>query len=304
MWNIPTKIDFYITNVCNLTCEGCNRFNNFDFRGWQRWSDYEPVYQQWSQLITISPPTIMGGEPFLNPTLPDWIRGINGLFGVEVQVLTNGTRFAQAKNFYDCLLYRSPRNGAQNHIGVSLHNADQYTRLDLEIKNFLQSPVQVFPKHDPRNKWKSDYMYLDANRVVVNVYVVDKFANSTLKKVTVMNNQTQTFFQLHNSDPDTAHNNCSFARYKSYHFVKGKLYKCGPVALLPEFDQQHRDSMLIKDQDRELINSYRALTTENFDEYHQEFFANIDKPIPQCKFCPENYKFQNIYPITKGTGSV
>ena len=31
--------EFYITNVCNLSCNGCNRFNNYKFRGFQRWED-------------------------------------------------------------------------------------------------------------------------------------------------------------------------------------------------------------------------------------------------------------------------
>lgn len=298
MWNIPNKVDFYITNVCNLTCQGCNRFNNYDFRGWQRWSDYEPAYQQWSQLVKLRAATIMGGEPFLNPTLPDWVRGINRLFGIEVQVLTNGTRFPYVKNLYDTLLYQSPVNGAQNHVGVSLHNAEQYPELDSDIKNFLQAPVQVYPKNHNLNVSGSDYMYRDKNNVVINVYIVDKFLNSTIKHVTVVSQRMQKRFELHNSDPEVAHNNCSFVQFKSYHFIKGALYKCAPAALLPEFDQQNHIHMSA--EDRELINSYRPLTPENFAEYHKEFFKNINKPIPQCKFCPESVRLRPINPVSKG----
>jgi organic radical activating enzyme len=302
MFHIPNKVDFYITNVCNLTCQGCNRFNNYDFRGWQRWSDYEPAYRQWSKLIKLRAVTIMGGEPFLNPTLQDWVRGINELFGIEVQVLTNGTRFPYIKNFYNTLLYQSPVNGAQNHIGVSLHNANQYSQLDTDIKNFLQGPVQVYPKTHNLNMYKSDYMYRDKNNVVVNVYIVDKFLNSTIKQVTVVSQRMNKRFELHNSDPIVAHNNCSFAQFKSYHFIKGGLYKCGPVGLLPEFDQQNNIHM--RAEDRALINSYRPLNTENFAEYHQEFFANIDNPIPQCKFCPESARVISINPVPKGSINV
>jgi hypothetical protein len=70
------------------------------------------------------------------------------------------------------------------------------------------------------------------------------------------------------------------------------------VALLPEFDQQYQFD--ISDQDRAMLNSYRALDIENFKEYHEEFFSNLDNPIAQCKFCPTDYDGQIIYPIRKG----
>ena len=35
--------EFYITNVCNLNCTECNRFNNYHFSGHQRWDDYSDV---------------------------------------------------------------------------------------------------------------------------------------------------------------------------------------------------------------------------------------------------------------------
>ena len=44
-------VEFYITNVCNLTCQGCNRFNSFKFKGWQKWEDYADTYKQWSEQI-------------------------------------------------------------------------------------------------------------------------------------------------------------------------------------------------------------------------------------------------------------
>jgi organic radical activating enzyme len=290
MYRIPNKVDFYITNVCNLTCDRCNRFNNHDFRGWQRWSDYESVYEQWGKIVDLRAVTIMGGEPFLNPTLVEWVQGINRIFGIEVQVLTNGTRFQHAPDLYNAMLYWSNKNQCRNHIGVSLHNRDQYDRLHADILNFLSGPVSVYPKGHVDNTWNSDWMYKDKNQVIVNVYAVDQFGGSAI----VPKNQK---FYLHNSDPFVAHQSCAVAKFKSYHFIRGKLYKCGPVALMPEFDQQH--SLEISEQDRILLNSYQALGVDNFDMYYQEFFDNIDRPIDQCKFCPEQHEIQTIFPVRK-----
>jgi organic radical activating enzyme len=295
MHYIKNKVDFYITNVCNLTCERCNRFNNYNFRGWQAWQDYKSDYEQWSKFVDLRAATIMGGEPFLNPTLGDWIDGINSLFGIEVQVLTNGTRFQQSKHLYKHFLYQSEKNNqCKNHIGVSLHRLDQYDQLKEDVLDFLEHPVQIYPKDHPNNLWKSDLLFVDCNNIFVNVYIVDKFGAAAIKPLT----QTHNRFELHNSNPEIAHGNCAFVQFKSYHFIRGKLYKCGPAALMPEFDQQHQFN--ITDEDREILHSYKALDVDNFVEYYREFFGNIDNPIPQCKFCPESYDSQKIFPIKKG----
>lgn len=308
MHRISNKVDFYITNVCNLTCNGCNRFNNHNFRGWQRWSDYESDYRCWGQLTELTAATIMGGEPFLNPTLGDWISGINDIFGIEVQVLTNGTRFRQSKHLYNKFLFRSQKNQCQNHIGVSLHDISQLSQLYADIEYFLQSPIRVLPKGYADNTWNSDYQIKDANGVTINIYVVDQFFKSSIipiwkiagakNKINFRQGQIASF-KLHHSDPSVAHSNCAFAQFKSYHFIRGRLYKCGPVALMPEFDQQHR--LEISDSDRKLLSSYRSLGIDNFESYSQEFFDKLDHFIPQCKFCPEYSETHKIFPIKKGS---
>ena len=99
---------------------------------------------------------------------------------------------------------------------------------------------------------------------------------------------------LHCSDVHRAHEICTFAQWKCYHFIRGKLYKCGPVALFPEFDQQH--SLTLTAEDRELINAYQPLDLKNWDEQHQDFLARLDQPIPQCKFCPDYTQMHTIKP--------
>lgn len=289
MRKIPNKVDFYITNVCNLTCERCNRFNNFDFKGWQRWSDYEEIYTQWSKLVELRAITVMGGEPTLNSTLGDWIQGLNRLFDVEVQILTNGTRFKHIKNLYPLFINSVGRNGANNHIGVSLHLLNEIDSLLADIEYFAGGPIQIFPKG--QNRWGSDWEIRDSNGLSINIYKSNEFGNSAIK---IAPNGRYT---LHNTDPFVSHQNCAFVRWKSYHFIRGNLYKCGPAALLPEFDQQHHFD--ISDQDREILHSYQALNPSNFLGYQQEFFDNLDNPIAQCKFCPATHDTKLIYPIRK-----
>ena len=287
---IPNKVDFYITNVCNYTCNRCNRFNNHNFTGWQRWATYKAIYEQWGDLIELPCATIMGGEPLLNPTVVEWVHGLNRIFNIDVQILTNGTRFHYVDGLYESMLFKSPKNGVQNHIGVSLHNWADWPKMQEDIRTFLKGNIIELGKDE--NPWGSDFYFKDSNGVMINVYQSNNFGAAAIKP-----NNTGGL-TLHNSDPILAHQNCAFAQWKSYHFIKGKLYKCGPAALMPEFDQQ--SPLDISDEDRVILNSYQALSVDNFAGFNEEFFLNLDNPIAQCKFCPTVYDAETIYPIRKG----
>ena len=111
------KLEFYITNVCNLTCSNCNRYNNFHFRGWAAWDDYADNLRQWAQHVHVQHPVILGGEPLLNRDIVKWVHGLRELwpssYGVQIQ--SNGTRINQVPGLYEAMA-----NGQGNWIGVSI----------------------------------------------------------------------------------------------------------------------------------------------------------------------------------------
>lgn len=293
------KPEVYITNVCNLTCNNCNRFNNHKFTGFQDWNEYAEIYQQWSQLLEVDTFVIMGGEPTLNPTLPAWILGLNNAFGVNVQVLTNGTRLDKVPELYDTLLI-TPRSNIKNYVGISLHNIDHFDEIRHKVKVFLRGGGIIewggLLEKTPSMFWKNqitDYVAIDNNQAKISMHLSNKFFQASIQPT------ADGRFTLFDNDPVLAHEACGFAQFKSYHFIRGKLYKCGPVALMPEFDQQH--NLAISDKDREILNSYQPLTVENFESYADEFFRELDNPIPQCKFCPVAPVIETISPSRKGS---
>jgi hypothetical protein len=200
-------------------------------------------------------------------------------------VLTNGTRLNKVPGLYDTMVAKVDKKVICNHVGVSIHNIDHFEPLRDEIRKFLQPPFKEWgtmigvekPEIEPG--WGSIYSARDHNNVIVNMFLYDSFSTAALQK-------TNNTFTLHNNDLLIAHSQCGFVQYKSYHFIRGKVYKCGPVALMPEFDQQH--PIAISEEDRQLLRSYQPLTADNIETYGDEFFANLDNPIPQCKFCPVN----------------
>jgi hypothetical protein len=287
-------VEFYITNVCNLTCTNCNRFNNYKFGGYQAWSDYKHEYQHWAKHVKLQGITLLGGEPLLNPTINQWVAGINDCWNQGVEVLTNGTRLNHVPGLYETMA----ANPA-NWIGISLHNINDLDCCFAEIKQFLRGPVQFWKKDDVENADGSKtcggaYGFHDGANWV-RVWIGDSFYNSAVR-LNASNRLT-----VHNSDPVAAHDVCGFVQYKCYHFVKGAFYKCGPVALFPEFDQQHQFD--ISDEDRVLMNSYQPLTADQYLDRGDEFFAELDNVIPQCKFCPSKFTNIKIQAVNKKANS-
>ena len=296
------KIEFYITNVCNLTCDNCNRFNNYNFSGWQRWSDYADMYAEWAKHIKIYQIVVLGGEPLLNPTIIDWVKGINQLWPNGLQILTNGTRLNHVAGLYELLVGRVPAPSTvpdievgRNFVGVSLHNSNEAEIIFDEIRKFLKSPIREFVGKDS-NPMNADYYFTDVNNVSIPVWLQDEFIDAAVQQ------SSERKFVLFNNSAESAHAGCVMAQYKSYHFIRGKLYKCGPVALFPEFDAQH--GLNLDASDRALINAYRPLSPYKFEDRGRDFLAHIDDPIPQCKFCPASTQPHRIYAVRKGKNLV
>jgi uncharacterized Fe-S cluster-containing radical SAM superfamily protein len=263
--------EFYITNVCNLTCQNCNRFNNYHFTGWQDWADYADVYAQWSKIVDIETPVILGGEPLLNPTFVEWLYGVKKLWPHRHwRVTTNGTRLGHVRGLYECL------QKTESWVELSLHDERQRPELTKIVTDFLVNPVAEQLEFGTR--------YQDTNGVTVVIYPQTNFSTTTITK-------TNRGFGIHNSDPEKAHAICGMR--ECHHFIKGKLYKCGVVGILPEFVKQH--SFDITQSDLELMNSYQASNPTDSVKTVDDFFAQIKNPIPQCKFCPESYQTYKIH---------
>ena len=275
-------VEFYITNVCNLTCEGCNRFNNYKFKGYQRWDDYKEIYKEWGKELRVNNIAILGGEPLLNPDFTKWLTGIQNIWpDSRIEIVTNGYRLNYIKGLYDQL------NDNKNlWLNVGIHNK-QSKKLILEnIKNFLVEPLRF--EYNQQNKYGQFLYITDANNVKIKVEYNWWFHQGALIK-------EENKFGLHQSDVKKAHDICHMKT--CHHFIEGKLYKCGVVALLPKFAEQFQ--LQLSAEDKELMLNYVPLTIKNSIDEKKDFIQNLKNSIPQCKFCPEQYNGKQIYAIEK-----
>jgi len=335
-----STVEFYITNVCNFNCTGCNRFNNLNFSGSQSWLEFAPVYKNWAQYLDIKEFAILGGEPMANPDYLDWLEGVIKLWpDAHGRLVTNG-HYLRPDNHR---LYELLKNSNQKvRLTIGLHNELRATSMIDTALKFLKGNVTV--TRVPENirtienfdvNWAQSYSQIrdqswpDCNNIDEWTLLPDsikqeceeihKFSPELIKhsvcgwklvdenKVTVIINYENQFsdsglqisgdqkkISLRQSDPAIAHKNCNFVTSKCYHFIKGKLYKCGPVALFPELDK--RFGLHLDDADRQLVHSYIPgdIKQQSLDEV-KRFIDNIDNQIDQCKFCPESYNSKKIF---------
>lgn len=304
------KLEFYITNVCNLNCPDCNRFNDHHFRGHQLWQDYEKDYMQWGQKLSANGLVILGGEPLLNPTICDWIRGINRSFQHNVQVLTNGTRLNRTPGLYDTLVSYNDGHYA-NWVGISVHNRQDLDRCIDEATRFLHGDIKEYHGKGARDHTGhpissgADYTFIDSNMVAVRLWLQDSFYPAAIRRdwIEIDGKLQPGKLRPFDSDPNLAHEACGFVQWKNYHMIRGKLHKCGPCVLMAEFDEQN--PLDISDEDREIMRSYRALSAWDDEKTTHRFFKSLDRVIPQCKFCPTQKDMNNktIAATLKKSGS-
>lgn len=269
--------EFYITHVCNITCKGCNHFNDMKFKGWQRWSDWQNVYEKWSKDVTFGSVCILGGEPLLNPTILDWVDGIRNLWPtVSIRLVTNGFHLLKIPKLYKTIR----RNSV--HLWVGIHNKMHKKQLIDSVHQFLQGPVSS--EFDDSIAYQPKLRLTDANNITVVVEYNWWFHQGAIIR-------TPEGETLHKSDPDKAHATCHM---KTCHtFFNGQLYKCGVVAVLPDYDQQFH--LRLDPADRQLMHDYQPLMADASIAEKTAFIENLPQRIDQCKFCPEIYHGQQIW---------
>lgn len=264
-------LEFYITNVCNLTCDKCRSFNNFDFKGHYEF-DREKMLE-WSKRLTIDLIAILGGEPTLHPRLWEWVAGLRELWpNSDLQIVTNGTHFKKMKNVhlqlkkYNCKLQ------------VSVHGNHFRKQLAKDVfDTFGEITFTKFGSFGEIDRWGHWSSFEETNITNSIWFKTDSGVDieiqngNNLQDICFIDND----LNVHNSDAKLAHENCSISR--CHHMIDNKIYKCSIVGLLPEFLRQQGKHTIP-------FSPYTPLEAETIT---QESVDNLKNAIPQCSICPE-----------------
>jgi organic radical activating enzyme len=332
---IHKRIEFYITNVCNFNCDNCNRLNNYYFSGHEKWNDYLDVYRIWSEKIDFDQIIILGGEPTLNPDLDSWIKGLVQLWPKsKISIRSNGSHLkywadrglfdllAKTKVKLEIFLHNNHRrykvmqeiesylsNPVNNLTEKALEswahaydmvkdprwpNCTNYREFELLPEYIKKECVEVHKigfedfLQSSGILDRGDIQITDSNNVSITIRPSDSFVTAPLKYA------ENNMFKVYNSNPDIAHSVC-ISKWCT-HMMKGKIYKCHHVALLPEFSKQFNVEM--SNTEKELLDQYIPLSVDSSVEDMDNFFNALPKVIPQCQLCPE--KLDQI-PLKSGT---
>ena len=321
--------EFYITHVCNFNCDGCSRFNNYTFSGTQRWNDYKEQIVSWASKVDIKRFSIMGGEPLTNPDCVIWFKNISELWPNSQGWIHTNAHYLKINDndLYDVLSSR-PNLGLRisshnpNNTDRIIDRIKNFLKQPITIKRIPENLADLpgffnnwqasyqkikadwWPNCDSPEDWHKlpslikkeceevfsfspdligdkirEFVFVDRNGVRINLKIYHNFHQAAAR---LRNDDT---FDLYNSDPVRAHNMCDAKLCHT--FFKGKLYKCFLPAVLPDFNEQFTVNMSC--EDKRLLDSYVPLNASDGDTIIQNFIDNIENPIPQCKFCPENY---------------
>lgn len=263
-------LETYITNVCNYSCTHCQSFNNYAFKGHQRWDDYKDAYKELSEKLDVGNMSIIGGEPVLNPDFNLWLFGIANLWpDSRLRISTNGTKLdVFDKKIYNLLAIN------KGTIQITCHDDRLYTSMKQWAYNFLQGKINE--KLIGKYKGHTSTTIVDQNGVEVLLDWTQSFVTSAIDFI---NNK---LVMQHNNDPVQAHKHCHFN--DCHRLYKGKIFKCPMVAVLPDFLDQF--DVKLSNTDRDLALSYSAVRFDAPQTEINDFVNNINNPIPQCKFCP------------------
>ena len=254
--------EFYITNVCNLTCQGCNRFNNFNFKGRHEFD--KKLYQPWANKVDLKKFCILGGEPTLHPKLKDWMIGLAELWpNANKYITTNGT-------YWPSWIEKVAKKYRYTII-VNLHGETNGSLNKLVLEKLKHS---FGPLETKKQVKKMGGLYLKS-RLGVKLELfktTDGFHKSAIKD--------ESTLEVYDSNPEKAHKLCDMK--KCHHFIDGKLWKCGVVKLLPEFLRQKNKTP------HELFDKYSPLGHEDIDQ--KKINDLTENAIDQCRFCSDNKK--------------
>jgi organic radical activating enzyme len=298
-----SEANFYITNFCNLSCDNCITFSNLNFKGHYKWDDYEQKNKRWPEYISPRKVTLIGGEPFSNPDILNWVHGIKSLWPTHdnMSVTTNGTFFNKKK-------YREIAKEIikqKIRLEVSVHSPNDYQSIRDNLISILEE-LEIPYRHTWKETDLSDRVNDLPNGITLEnlkgqddetkfVHAIDGHALFTLARkywfqsnaIKFVDNQNISMYQ---SDSDVSHEKCC---YKDFHYIyKGDLYKCHVPAVSQDFINQFN----VDQRSVDLIKKYQPCDPTGNTQEIKSFLNRIEKSIEHCSLCPSKLNLQLALP--------
>ncbi len=159
MLTIP-YLEVPITHVCNLRCDGCCYYSNYNIKTMVSADEIRETVSAWSKRVKPRMVKILGGEPLVNRQLPEIFLTLRQLLpDSHIQIITNGLQLDK------CPILPHLLTAPNTSLSVSIHsNDDAYLAKLQESMNVINGWVAKFGiraiSSDNRVGWKRHHMGL------------------------------------------------------------------------------------------------------------------------------------------------
>jgi sulfatase maturation enzyme AslB (radical SAM superfamily) len=261
-------LETMITQVCNLSCEGCTNYSDLLHQGYVPWEQGKEWLQEWNQRIDITDFGIMGGEPLINPQFREWLVGCRELMpSAQLRFTTNGLLL---EKHWDVIDLMADLGNVSFKITVHLNDSVLEQTIEKIFKRYNWQPIHEYGI----DRW------ITGNNFRFHVKRPDKFIK------TFKNNYEN--MEPWNSNPEDAFSNCIQTTCPLLY--NGRIYKCSTAGLLTDvlerFDNPNFEKW------KQYVNS--GIGLESSDADIEKFVRNFGKPNAICGQCPSVTQTESV----------
>lgn len=253
-------LETMITQVCNLSCEGCTNYSDLTHSGYVTWKQGRDWLESWLERIDIPDFGIMGGEPLINPEWRDWVAGVRSIMPAsQIRFTTNGLLLTKHPDIIDFL-----HDVGNVVFKITVHTDDEY------VESFIQDTLNKY-------KWTE-----------VTEYGIKRWR--TDRDIRFQINRPDRFLRTYqgpyhdmrpwHSNPAKAFDIC--CQKTCPLMYQGNIYKCSTAGLLLDtLDRFDRPNWSEWEKYLPV-----PLTLSSSDQDVQKFVDNFDRPHTICGQCP------------------
>jgi organic radical activating enzyme len=275
---------FYITNVCNLTCDHCESYNNRNFKGHFLWETHAEQWKEWSNFVDLERINIHGGEPFTNPDLINWAKNLLTLWpnASEKYISSNGTLLHAKID-----LCRELIDIGWN-IDVVVHDPAQLNQIVGTIKEIIKPYTFKILYTDPKKK-RIEFRDEQSGKLLISLEQVYHFIQKSQRLV------EDGVIYMHRSNGDKAFKICQGECIPAGYFVNGGIYHCYLTSLTSDLTSQFKFEQYAET----LLKEYKPCLVTDSQEEKDLFFSIVGKKsIKQCTLCPDKEVLFPIFPLS------
>lgn len=264
-----------ITYSCNLSCQGCTNYSDYNMKGWVPWIQGREWIEAWLDRVDIPDFGIIGGEPLMNPQVKQWIRGCREIMPAsQIRFTTNAVLLSRRSSVLDDLF-----DIGNCVIKLTLHQPSEF---------YTQQAINSIMT---RTKWREIEEFgikrwITDNGVRLQINFPETFVKTYRGDYTDM--------LPHHSDPNESFKICCQQRCPLLY--ENRIFKCSSIALLARVlaDWKH-------DQRPEWQQylGYRGIDPDCDDRELERFIAYFGKPESICQMCPTESDVSSMLPHTK-----